>query len=144
MRIQKGKIRFSRKEVWNIGHVLQEIIVIGLKQFKESKRLGIPMEVYSEFEEYDGTYESTDNIDMSVAIDKWEEILDHIIKYLCISGEPEYNGSWIKRKDGDVSVFGIEPDGEEWDKYIEELKDWQANHEKACEYLGKYISCIWD
>ncbi len=42
MFIQKGKIRFSQKEVWDLDTNLAKIIQAGLVQFKQSKRHGTP------------------------------------------------------------------------------------------------------
>ncbi len=42
MFIQKGKIRFAQKEVWDLDTHLAKIIYIGLVQFKQSKRQGTP------------------------------------------------------------------------------------------------------
>ena len=42
MFIQKGKIRFSKKEFWDLDTHLAKIIYTGLVQFKQSKRYGTP------------------------------------------------------------------------------------------------------
>ena len=42
MFIQKGKIRFSQREVWDLDTHLAKIIYTGLVQFKQTKRYGIP------------------------------------------------------------------------------------------------------
>lgn len=45
MRIQKGKPRFSKRELWNLDETLKPIIHTALTQFKETKRHGVASEV---------------------------------------------------------------------------------------------------
>ena len=33
MRIQKGKIHFTKKDTWNLDHVLAEVILAGLQKY---------------------------------------------------------------------------------------------------------------
>ena len=42
MRIQKGKIHFTKKDTWNLDYVLSEFILTGLQKFKETNRHGYP------------------------------------------------------------------------------------------------------
>ena len=39
MRVQKGKIHFTKKDTWNLDHVLSDIILAGLQKFKETNEL---------------------------------------------------------------------------------------------------------
>ena len=49
MRIQKGKIHFTKKDTWNLDHVLSDIILAGLQKFKETNRHGYPNLVLSDY-----------------------------------------------------------------------------------------------
>lgn len=49
MRIQKGKYRFSKRELWNLDETLMPIIRTALEQFLEAKQWGIPNEVYVDY-----------------------------------------------------------------------------------------------
>ena len=46
MRIQKGKIRFNKSEVWNLDKHLSKVIVQGLEQFKTLNKHTIPPHLY--------------------------------------------------------------------------------------------------
>lgn len=74
MFIQKGKLRFSQKEVWDLDTHLAKIIHAGLVQFKQSKRQGIP----SAF-----LVESTAEHPLGTATEQtaqaWEEALNQMI-----------------------------------------------------------------
>ena len=49
MRVQKGKIHFTKKDTWNLDHVLAEVILAGLQKFKETNRNGYPNLVLSDY-----------------------------------------------------------------------------------------------
>ena len=49
MRIQKGKVHFTKKDIWNLDHVLAEVILAGLQKFKETNRNGYPSSVLSDY-----------------------------------------------------------------------------------------------
>ena len=50
MRISKGKIKFSRKDLWNLDSTLSEVIVQALEQFKTTKKHSIPPHLYRDFD----------------------------------------------------------------------------------------------
>lgn len=53
MRIAKGHLRFSQKEIWNLKEYLAACIYDGLLQFKNTKRLCYPSDITPEiWEEY--------------------------------------------------------------------------------------------
>ena len=49
MRVQKGKIHFTKKDTWNLDHVLAEVILAVLQKFKETNRNGYPSLVLSDY-----------------------------------------------------------------------------------------------
>lgn len=49
MRIQKGKPRFSQRELWNFGDELADIIREGLIQFKNMERNGYPIKAIFQY-----------------------------------------------------------------------------------------------
>lgn len=49
MRIQKGKPRFSKRELWNLDTTLATIIHQALVQFKESPRNGYPVDAINQY-----------------------------------------------------------------------------------------------
>lgn len=49
MRIQKGKVRFAKNELYNLDETLSPIIRTALTQFRDSKRHGFPMLVYEDY-----------------------------------------------------------------------------------------------
>lgn len=48
MRIQKGKIRFSKRDVWNMDNTLSKIILTALEQFKEMDKNSVPPHLYKD------------------------------------------------------------------------------------------------
>lgn len=49
MRIQKGKPRFSKRELWNLDETLKPILHTALVQFRDSNRHGFPTMVYADY-----------------------------------------------------------------------------------------------
>lgn len=74
MHRHKGKIRFSRHEVWNLDLYLAEIIYTGLIQFKQAKRHGVPSHFLAE-----ATHEQLLGIVTPESIQCWEDALDQMI-----------------------------------------------------------------
>lgn len=48
MRIQKGKVRFSKRELWNLDETLKPIIHTALTQFSQEKKYGVSMLAYED------------------------------------------------------------------------------------------------
>ena len=71
---QKGKIRFSQREVWDLDTHLAKIIFIGLVQFKQSKRHGTPSAFLTE-----STIEHSFGTATEETRQAWEETLDQMI-----------------------------------------------------------------
>lgn len=84
MFIQKGKIRFSQKEVWDLDTNLAKIIQAGLVQFKQSKRHGTPSPFLIE-----STIEHPLGTATAEARQVWEETLDQMI--YAFSPQQEYD-----------------------------------------------------
>jgi len=49
MRIQKGKVRFSKRELWNLDETLKPIIRTALTQFRDAKKMGVSTLVYEDY-----------------------------------------------------------------------------------------------
>lgn len=49
MHIQKGKLRFNKREVWNLDKYLAKVIVQGLEQFKELRKNTVPPHINNLF-----------------------------------------------------------------------------------------------
>lgn len=48
MHIQKGKLRFNKRELWNLDKYLAKVIVQGLEQFKSIHKNTIPPHLVNE------------------------------------------------------------------------------------------------
>lgn len=48
MRIQKGRLRFNKRELWNVDDTLSKIIVSALEQFKSIPKHTIPPHLYTD------------------------------------------------------------------------------------------------
>ena len=86
MHIKRGKLQFSRLDIWNLCDHLAEINRTALIQFKESKRSGYPQLVIEEYLERKGfTREQileksrTGDYDESEVIALWESNIDKMI-----------------------------------------------------------------
>lgn len=71
---QKGKIRFSQREIWDLDTYLAQIIYTALVQFKQSKRHGTPSPFLTE-----STAEHPLGRATEVAKQAWEDSLDQMI-----------------------------------------------------------------
>lgn len=49
MRIQKGKVRFAKNELYNLDETLKPIIHTALTQFAQEKKYGVSMLVYEDY-----------------------------------------------------------------------------------------------
>lgn len=49
MRIQKGKVRFSKRDLWNLDYTLKPIIHTALTQFRDSHHDGVPNSVLEDY-----------------------------------------------------------------------------------------------
>lgn len=78
MRIQKGKIRFNKRELWNLDKYLSKVIVQGLEQFKTLNKHTIPPHLEVSFKAEDG---KTIYYDYSSEYceEQWNELLDKMI-----------------------------------------------------------------
>ncbi|HQV25924.1 MAG TPA: hypothetical protein PLS76_09290 [Acinetobacter sp.] len=84
MFIQKGKIRFSKKEIWDLDTHLAKIIYTGLVQFKQSKRYGTPSPFLAE-----STVEHPLGTTTEETKQAWEDTLDQMI--YAFSPQQEYD-----------------------------------------------------
>ncbi|MDR6106247.1 hypothetical protein [Acinetobacter baylyi] len=160
MFIQKGKIRFSQKEVWNLDTHLAKIIYTGLVQFKQSKRHGTPSPFLTE-----STAEhplGTITIETKQA---WEDTLDQMI--YAFSPQQEYDEiepsiydlKMIEDRDRQhtsddsipVKILTLPYVGfteQDIEAYQERKKQWkQADIEKrqqGRELFTQYFHCLWD
>ncbi|MCM1958300.1 hypothetical protein NCZ17_02810 [Acinetobacter modestus] len=160
MFIQKGKIRFSQKEVLDLDTHLAKIIYTGLGQFKQSKRHGIPSPFLTEStaEHLLGTAtEETRQI--------WEEILDQMI--YAFSPQQDYDEiepiiydlkmiQDVERKSNfddriPIKVLTIPKAGfthQDIEAYKERSSQWEQfdiqKRQQGREMFVKYFNCLWD
>lgn len=78
MRIQKGKIRFNKSEVWNLDKHLAKVIVQGLEQFKTLNKHTIPPHLEVSFKAQDGKTIYHD-YSSEYCEQQWQELLDKMI-----------------------------------------------------------------
>ena len=124
MRITKGHLRFSRKEVWNLSEHLAKCIHDGLLQFKNSDRLGFPADISSK---------------------TWEEYLDKMIfSFKEISTfyrndpiELYFNKVW-NTGERDLKKFKAP------DEVCEESKKYYKDIKEGIKLFSKYYTDLWD
>lgn len=49
MRIQKGKVRFSKRDLWNLDETLKPILRTALTQFRDAKKMGVSTLIYEDY-----------------------------------------------------------------------------------------------
>lgn len=78
MRIQKGKVRFNKSEVWDLDKHLSKVIVQGIGQFKELRKHTVPPTLEVSFKAQDG---KTIYYDYSEEYceEQWQELIDKMI-----------------------------------------------------------------
>jgi len=79
MRIQKGKIRFNKREVWNLDKHLAKVIVQGLEQFKTLNKHTIPPHLVTEDINPETGREIYWDYSNEYCEEKWQELLDKMI-----------------------------------------------------------------
>ena len=79
MRIQKGKIRFNKSEVWNLDKHLSKVIVQGLEQFKTLKKHTIPPHLVTEDINPETGREVYWDYSSEYCEQQWQELLDKMI-----------------------------------------------------------------
>lgn len=78
MRIQKGKLRFNKSEVWNLDKHLAKVIVQGLEQFKTLNKHTVPPNLEISFKAEDGKTIYWD-YSSEYCEEQWQELLDKMI-----------------------------------------------------------------
>lgn len=116
MRIAKGHLRFSRKEIWNLKEYLSACIYDGLLQFKTAKRLCYPSDITPEI---------------------WEEYLD---KMLFSFKEISTNC----KNDPLEKYFCGNADFSEDTEIQEESKKYYDKIEEGLNLFSKYCLDLWD
>ena len=79
MRIQKGKLRFNRSEVWNLDKHLAKVIVQGLEQFKEMGKNTIPPHLVTNEINKETGREVYWDYSSEYCEEQWNELLDKMI-----------------------------------------------------------------
>lgn len=79
MRIQKGKIRFNKSEVWNLDKHLAKVIVQGLEQFKTLNKHTIPPHLVTEVINPETGMEVYWDYSEDYCEEQWQELLDKMI-----------------------------------------------------------------
>ena len=160
MFIQKGRIRFSQKEVWDLDSHLAKIIYTGLVKFKQSKRQGTPSPFLTE---------STVKHPLGTATEEtrqvWEETLDQMI--YAFSPQQEYDEieqsiydlKMIEDTDRLISSDGSIPikmlaipkasfTQQDIEAYKERKCRWEQldiqKRQHGRELFVKYFNCLWD
>ena len=78
MHIQKGKLRFNKRELWNLDKHLARVIVQGLEQFKTLNKHTIPPHLEVSFKAEDGRGVYYD-YSSEYCEEQWQELLDKMI-----------------------------------------------------------------
>lgn len=150
---RRGKYRFSQKEVWNLDYYLAEIILIGLKQFKEGNRHGYPSCV-------EGVYCTDAGVNQKELISKWEEILDKMIwsfdQIVNDRKDDPLDIYFSQRRDIDV-IFESKNGIEEWieginkdnkrsipDDVMKAHTEYNERVQEGLVLFGKYFQDLWD
>lgn len=160
MFIQKGKIRFSQKEVLDLDTHLAKIIYTGLGQFKQSKRHGTPSPFLTE-----STIEHPFGTATAEARQVWEETLDQMI--YAFSPQQDYDEiepsiydlKMIEDTDRLISSDGSIPikmltipkasfTQQDTEAYKERKCRWEQldiqKRQHGRELFVKYFNCLWD
>lgn len=160
MFIQKGKIRFSQKEVWNLDTHLAKIIFIGLVQFKQSKRHGTPSPFLTE-----STADHLLGTATAETMQAWEDTLDQMI--YAFSSQQDYDEiepsiydlKMVEDVDRQSSADGGIPieiltlpkagfTEQDIETYQERKNQWEQvdiqKRQQGRELFAKYFHCLWD
>ena len=120
MRLSKGKLKFGRKDLWNLDSILAKIIVDALEQFKSVNKHSIPPHLY---------------IDL-----KGESICDpHSIEMTSEQFENEWTGLLKTMQDGFMPTIPyriVEPNNFHWDS----LSNPEMFTEKTSEWNGVQVT----
>jgi hypothetical protein len=133
MRFTKGHLRFSRKEIWNLGEHLALCIHDGLLQFKNSERMGHPGDISEEiWEEYlDKMLYSFKEISIYYKHDPYEVYFKENWKKEYNDFEVDENGRMINKIEIPDTVL------EESKKYYEKIKE-------GLKLFSEYYMDLWD
>lgn len=160
MFIQKGKIRFSQKEVWDLDTNLAKIIQAGLVQFKQSKRHGTPSPFLTE-----STIEHPLGTATAEARQVWEETLDQMI--YAFSPQQDYDeiepSIYHLQRTNDleqtvnsddyvaIKILRIPKAGiteQDITAYDERKYQWEQldiqKRQQGRELFVRYFNCLWD
>lgn len=133
MRFTKGHLRFSRKEIWNLGEHLAQCIYDGLLQFKNSDRMGHPGDISEEiWEEYlDKMLYSFKEISTYYKHDPYSVYFKENWKAEYGNIEVDEKGRMINKIEIPDSVF------DESKKYYEKIKE-------GLKLFSEYYMDLWD
>lgn len=79
MHIQKGKIRFNKRELWNLDKHLAKVIVQGLQQFKSVHKNTVPPHLVTEDINPETGRKFYWDYSSEYCDEQWQELLDKMI-----------------------------------------------------------------
>ena len=79
MHIQKGKLRFNKRELWNLDKHLAKVIVEGLQQFKSVHKNTIPPHLVTEDINPETGRKLYWDYSSEYCDEQWQELLDKMI-----------------------------------------------------------------
>ena len=139
MRIQKGKVRFSKRELWNLDETLKPILRTALTQFRDAKKMGVSTLIYEDYiaDERGITIDEAvkwidEHRDMYGEIEGFEGRLEEMVEYFhkviledmifAFSDHPDYMD--IEEQPFDISFERTEDeDGNVYSNLHTKLKD---------------------
>lgn len=139
MRIQKGKVRFSKRELWNLDETLKPILRTALTQFRDAKKMGVSTLIYEDYiaDERDITIDEAakwidEHRDMYGGIEGFEGRLEEMVEYFhnviledmifAFSDHPDYMD--IEEQPFDISFGRTEDeDGNVYSNLHTKMKD---------------------
>ena len=116
MRITKGHLRFSGKEIWNLNVHLAKCIYDGLLQFKNAERLGYPADI---------------------SPNTWEEYLDKMLysfKEISTDYANDPRKNYFNELKSDLERNQIK---EECERYLEKIQE-------GLNLFSEYCMDLWD
>ena len=153
MHLQKGKLKFSQKELWNFDSYLSKIIYDGLEQFKQMEKHSVPPNCY----DHDTGVCFIDPKDSDLCDKKWVELIENMqfafkehLDYCDIESfddivyEPKKFTNCTLR----LPKFINGKTQEDYDTYTDRMnayhKDIQLRKEKGLQLFAKYFYNLWD
>ena len=138
MYVSKGRLRLSRRELWNLNDTLAKIICDALKQFKKENVHGFPCDMYKEIG-YETDYSEIIPDDVTqAAVDEWSRIIDFMIYFFDHKNKPYTD---VNVRLGNMQEVDND---QRWQDYCADMYAWEAGRAEAAEFFGRFMWHLWD